>query len=330
MSLGATPMRKAFGGGVAAKTFEKSRKNAAKMEKNEDGSRSKVVATKNQYYCLYCDEIKSVYRADVPSTYGCKSVAQLDGMTPPMAAWLEQKLGHRSRTVYKAGGLHQRQHSIWFQNMVRKQLYVLALLEVFVDRDFVTGEAIDRSGFWHRGVYSHRTCRILTDMDKTALRLRDACSELYSDEHIVDAIGHVFSGASLLAKRRDGNCAGADIDESDDEDPECTDDPAPKEKLDGHTYWEHFMTIPAVGPFKAMFALYYLERFALSRTVRFQAMAEGDKVFVAGWVLEWHWASCAPVWRTSCRSNSEMTALSIRGSAPCWLGSSTIRNLEKR
>ena len=43
------------------------------------------------------------------------------------------------------------------------------------------------------------------------------------------------------------------------------------------------MTFPAVGPFKAMFALYYLERFALSRTVRFQAMAEGDKVFVAGW-----------------------------------------------
>ena len=125
-------------------------------------------------------------------------------------------------------------------------------------------------------------------MDKTARRLRDICSELHSDEHIVEAIGRAFSGASLSTKRRGGERAGADIGEihdanESDDDPELTGDPAPREKSEGCTYWEHFRTFPAVGPFKAMFALYYLERFALSRTVRLQAMAEGDKLFVAGW-----------------------------------------------
>ena len=187
------------------------------------------MATKNQYYCLYCDEIKPCYRADVPSTHGCKAVAQLDGVTERMAVWLEQKLGHRSRTVCKIcvpklEGFIKDNTLSGSNAWSEKQKYVLALLEAFVDRDFLTGEAVDKSGFWHRGVYSHRTCRILTDMDKTARRLRDICSELHSDEHIVEAIGRAFSGASLSTKRRGGERAGADIGEIHDAN-ESDDDP---------------------------------------------------------------------------------------------------------
>ena len=43
------------------------------------------------------------------------------------------------------------------------------------------------------------------------------------------------------------------------------------------------MTYDKVGPFKAMFATYFLERFCHSRTVQLQAMAELDQIFLAGW-----------------------------------------------
>ena len=96
------------------------------------------MATKDQYFCVYCDGIKACYRADRPSTHGCKSVAQLDGMTPQKAAWLEQRLGYRSRTVCKVcvpkmEGFIKDNTLSGSNTWSEKQQYVLALLEAFVD-----------------------------------------------------------------------------------------------------------------------------------------------------------------------------------------------------
>ena len=117
-----------------------------------------------------------------------------------------------------------------------QQTYILDLLEAFADRDFGSGDAVDKKGFWHKGVYVHRTCRILTDLDRTAMQLRDFCSELASDDEIVHAIGSAFSKAALSA--RPTHTATEEDDHGDDGGDVAVDAASVPA---GCSYWEHFI-----------------------------------------------------------------------------------------
>ena len=98
------------------------------------------------------------------------------------------------------------------------QSLILSILEAFADRDFGSGEAVDKQGRWHPNVWSRQTCRILTDMDRAAVKLRDECSELATDEQMFQGVAKAFSEAKLSAKPSGSNCVA--------EDPECAEDVA--------------------------------------------------------------------------------------------------------
>ena len=112
-----------------------------------------------------------------------------------------------------------------------------------------------------------------------------------NDPDIIQAIADAFGKAKLSAKT---SAASSDVvvmheadedDEEDeclDEDAECQDDPAPV-NADDRSLGMKFRESPNIGPFKAQFCLYYLSKLAISRRVRFEALAELDKTLVAGW-----------------------------------------------
>ena len=102
--LGATPIKKVVKtASLDCAAAERRKADASKMMPDEDNPKKKirVEASANEFYCLFCDGIFPCRRADRPSTHGAVPFANIAGVSAPLADWVEQRFGHRTKTVCK-------------------------------------------------------------------------------------------------------------------------------------------------------------------------------------------------------------------------------------
>ena len=92
--IGGTPIRKVLKkANLGSAPAELSKGKACKLTAVSSIANQckKVAAGKNQFFCLFCDDIFPLRHADCPKTYGSKCFSELDGVTQPMADWMTQR-----------------------------------------------------------------------------------------------------------------------------------------------------------------------------------------------------------------------------------------------
>lgn len=226
----------------------------------------------NVFECLWCrgchqnDRGQKKYQVD----NGAQRPRKLGELPVPENAKRAAKarFGHRSQQI--CGACYNEKllpfcRAVNEEEPTEGEKEVLDCVEAFVDRDCGTGRARDRQGKHHPGVFGRRTCRVLFDLDRTSVALKDACSAL-PDEQIPYEIAKVFSGSSF-------SVGSAVVEEGPEEQPW-------PESGKWHSY---FCGYAGIDAFKAQFCLYFLSVFADDRAVSLQAEQELEQHVVGGW-----------------------------------------------
>ena len=233
-----TPLRKAFKSSGLPDPRETARCTARKRDR-DDNTMKKPNST--EFLCLRCDQIK---RLDEDKGGNLDSLER----SRDAVSWLKSRFNHRSSTLC-VGCFGLVEKFIDACSDIDAHSYMLRGLDAMLERDFVSGEAVDRQGFLWPSIQERRGCRVVFHADSTSKAAMTESMLAESDEERGQKIAKLFMKAKLSTKSssQDANVENEPENGSED-DTEF--DPA-------ILNFEDFQNI---GPFKAQFAVYLLAR----------------------------------------------------------------------
>ena len=254
-----TPLRKAFKKAGVLEPRETARCSASKRDRENTMEQP----NSTQFLCLRCDKITRLEdKGGNIGSMGCGRDA---------AEWLKSRFSHRSSTFcVECFGLVQT--FINALSDVDAHTYLLRGVEAMVERDLISGEAVDSHGFLWPSIQERRGCRVVFHMDRTSKAAMTDGMLAVSDEERGQKIAKHFMKANLSTK---SSSQGANV-ESQPEDGSEDDEEFDPASL-------NFESFQGIGPFKAQFAVYMLDRTTDSLTTSLRCTGFLQKRLVAEW-----------------------------------------------
>jgi len=189
-------------------------------------------------------------------------------------AWMRSRVGHMSSYLC-VDCFALLQNVCGAVSIVDAHEYMLRAVEALVQRDLLSGEALDSVGCVWPSIQERRGCRVAFHMDRTSQAAMQACMLAASEEErgqrIVEHLSHArFVTDSAAASETAGVAARVGLDSFED-------------FVTGALNFEAFA---GIGPFKAQFGVYVLSRTTSPLTTSLRCSAFWRSVWSQSGVLD--------------------------------------------